>query len=54
MFRDTKLAVGMLVGFIIGVLWGVVDGVSPGEAFLYGSIATFCTLITYPLWRSRK
>ncbi|MDB5648793.1 MAG: hypothetical protein JWL62_313 [Hyphomicrobiales bacterium] len=54
MIKDKKLAAGMLVGFVIGVLWGVIDGVSPGEAFLRGSIAVFCTLITYPLWRTRK
>lgn len=54
MFRDKKLAAAMGIGFVLGIAWGVIEGVSPGEAFLRGSLAVFCTLLTYPLWRSRK
>jgi hypothetical protein len=52
-FRDNKLALGMLFGFIIGLIWGFAIGETPGEAFLRGAIATACTLLTYPFWRSK-
>ena len=54
MIRDKKLAVGMAAGFVLGILWGAFEGVSPGEIFLYGSVAAACSLITYPFWRDRK
>jgi cell shape-determining protein MreD len=53
-FRDNKLALGMGFGFVIGLLWGLAIGEPLGEAFLRGAIATACTLLTYPFWRSKK
>lgn len=53
MIRDKKLAVGMGVAFVLGVIWGAIEGVRPGEMFLYGSVATACSVLTYPFWRQR-
>lgn len=54
MIRDKKLAVGMGFAFVFGLLWGVIEGVPPGEIFLRGSVAVACSVLTYPLWRSRS
>ena len=54
MIRDKKLAVGMGFAFMFGIMWGMIENTTPGEAFLRGSIATACALLTYPLGRSRN